>query len=213
VGVLASAGARPGLAHCLDSVPAAWRRAALLALAFAEDFAIVDGASGRVPWLAVCLPSHWSPASKVGLRFTEIHAPVADSRMLRSRGEQLMQLVSAGEPWERFVWTLTPNPRLDAHPERVAHVAWPLDSDAEALARQTFLRTERQTFIPVPGHRQAIFTIHVEVSALADAVTTAEAAQHLHDGLASMSEAVLAYRRLAEPRDRLLAWLAAKAAA
>ena len=33
----------------------------LLCLALAEDFAVVDGANGTLPWLAVALPSGWAP--------------------------------------------------------------------------------------------------------------------------------------------------------
>jgi hypothetical protein len=39
-------------------------------------------------------------------------------------------------------------------------------------------------------------------------VSAAEDARRLHDALASMSDAVLAYKNLAPARDRLLAWLA-----
>jgi hypothetical protein len=72
-------------------------------------------------------------------------------------------------------------------------------------------RTERQTFIPVPGAGQAIFTIHVESRPLTQAATGAEVAKPLHAALSSMSDAVLAYRGLSSARDRLLAWLATRA--
>jgi hypothetical protein len=68
-----------------------------------------------------------------------------------------------------------------------------------------------KTFIPIAGSGKAIFTIHVDSVPLADAVTSAEAARRLHDAIASMSPAVLAYRRLDRVRDRLLAWLASRA--
>ena len=64
---------------CLSTLPAPWRLAGLMSLAFAEDFAVIDGASGTIPWLAVCLPSSWSPRDKVGRHFAEVHAPVADN--------------------------------------------------------------------------------------------------------------------------------------
>ena len=41
----------------LAALPARRRPNALLALAFEEDFAVIDGASATIPWLAVCLPS------------------------------------------------------------------------------------------------------------------------------------------------------------
>lgn len=199
------------IGRCLAALPARWRAAALLGLAFAEDFAIIDGRTGRIPWLAVCLPSHWSPQEKVGRHFAEVHAPVADNRLLLTASDHLARLVTGTQRWERFVWTITPQPQLDMHPLRVAKPGWPDDVDADALAALASFRTERQTFIPVPGAGQAIFTIHVESRPLAQVAAGAEVAAPLHAALSSMSDAVLAYRGLTGARDRLLAWLAARA--
>ncbi|CAN5509922.1 DUF3445 domain-containing protein [soil metagenome] len=193
---------------CLDALPATWRLAGLLSLAFEEDFAVIDGASACIPWLAVCLPSHWSPADKIGRHFAEVHAPVADNALLVKAGEHLARLVTGNDAWERFVWTITRQAALDTHPARCAAFPWPAQAEAgAALAAQAFFRTERQTFIPLPSERQAVFTIHVEVQPLTEAITDAERAAQVHDALASMSEAVLAYRGLAPARDGLLAWL------
>ena len=59
--------------------------------------------------------------------------------------------------------------------------------------------------------QQAIFTIHVESRPLAEAIGSARDAASVHAALASMSDAVLAYRGLTAARERLLAWLAARA--
>lgn len=202
----------PAIGECLAALPPTWRRAALLSLAFAEDFAVVDGTSARIPWLAVCLPSHWSPAEKVGRHFAEVHAPVADNRLLLAASEHLTRLVTAAQRWERFVWTITAVPSLDMHPARVPARPWPDGIDAEALAALAWFRTERQTFIPVPSAQQAIFTIGVDSRPLTEAVDSADRARALHAALASMSDAVLAYRGLVPARDRLLAWLERRAA-
>ncbi len=202
----------PALGRCLAALPERWRVPALLCLAFAEDFAVIDGASARIPWLAVCLPSHWAPRAKVGRHFAEVHAPVADNRLLLAASDHLARLVTGEQRWERFVWTVTPEPRLDMHPARVGQPRWNLDAGAEQLVGEAFFRTERQTFIPLADRAQAVFTIHVESRPLAEAITAPAEAAALHDAIASMSEAVLAYRGLAPARDRLLAWLAARAA-
>lgn len=195
---------------CLGALPAAWRLAGLLSLAFAEDFAVIDGGTACIPWLAVCLPSHWAPQDKVGRHFAEVHAPVADNRLLLTASEHLAKLVTGTQRWERFVWTITPEPRLDMHPRRVAKPHWPDAADAGALAAMATFRTERQTFIPLPEARQAIFTIHVESRPLATAVDSAPQAAAVHAALSSMSEAVLAYRGLTSARERLLDWLATR---
>lgn len=179
-------------------------------LAFEEDFAVLEAAGGTLPWLCVCLPSHWAPEEKVGLPFAAVHAPVADSQALLAASAQLVHLVTGGERFERYVWTVSPSGRHDQHPVRHAREPWPQTADPQAFARLCFLRAERQTFFPVAGvPGQAVFTIRVMLQPLPEAVRTAEDARRLHDALASMSEAVLAYKGLAPARDRLLAWLAA----
>jgi hypothetical protein len=197
---------------CLDALAPPWRLAGLLSLAFAEDFAVIDGTDGRIPWLAVCLPSNWAPEDKVGRHFTQVHAPVADNESLVAAADPLIRLITGGERWERFVWTLNDDPRLHRHPRRAPPVRWDPDCTPEALAATAYLRTERQTFLPVPASRQALFTIHVEVRPLVAAITSRAEAERLHAALSSMSPAVLAYRGLGAARDRLLAWLETSAA-
>jgi hypothetical protein len=200
------------IGDCLRSLAPRWRLAGLMSLAFEEDFAIIDGATGRVPWLAVCLPSRWAPEDKVGRHFSEIHAPVADNQTLLAAGDHLARLVTGDDRWERFVWTISAEARLQQHPRHTPPTAWPAEWNAAQLARHACFRTEHQTFIPVPEVRQAVFTIHVESRPLADALDSTERARQLHDALATMSDAVLAYRGLTEAHARLLAWLDSRAA-
>ncbi|HEX7891135.1 MAG TPA: heme-dependent oxidative N-demethylase subunit alpha family protein [Ramlibacter sp.] len=181
-------------------------------LAFEEDFAVLDGATSTLPWLCVCVPSHWAPEDKLGLHFAAVHAPVADNQAILSAGQHLVQLVTGGERFERSVWTITPSCRHDQHPRRHPRAPWPSTPDPGGFAQACFLRAERQTFFPVAGvPGQAVFTIHVMLTPLTEAVATREDALRLHDALASMSEAVLAYKGLAPARAPLLAWLADQA--
>ena len=196
----------------LEALPASLRPSALLSLAFAEDLAVIDGKSATLPWLAVCLPSRWAPEDKIGRHFAEVHGPVADADVLIAAGASLARLVTGDDRWERFVWTISSDRHLDQHPRRLA-VEWPVAGTADAQAGRAWFRSERQTFIPIRGRDLAVFTIRVESVPLADAVTSRDAATRLHAALASMSPAVLDYRRLAVARDRLLEWLAARAAA
>lgn len=200
------------IARCLRGLPGESRLIGLMALAFAEDFAIVDGATGTIPWIAACLPSFWAPRDKVGRHFAEVHAPVADNALLVRAGDRLMRMVSGPDRWERFVWTVTRHPRLNAHPEAVDLAPWPADAFADDSVPQAWFRSEHQTFMPVPALRQAVFTIGVDSVPLAQAIDAPWKAACLHDAIASMSDAVLAYRGLVDVRAPLLAWLAARAA-
>jgi hypothetical protein len=177
-------------------------------LAFEEDFAVLDGATGTLPWLCVCVPSHWAPEQKLGLDFMALHGPVADNAALLAASQQLVALVTAGDCWERFVWTISPSPRHDQHPTRHARAPWPTTDDPEEFASRCWLRAERQTFFPVgQGTRQAVFAIRVMLQPLVEAVRQSGEARRLRDSLASMSQAVLDYKNLTSAQAPLLRWL------
>ena len=129
----------------LAALPPSRRPSALLALAFEEDFALIDGVTATIPWLAVCLPSRWAPEEKIGRHFAEVHAPVADNETLVAASASLARLVTGEDRWERFVWTISVDSRLHQHPAR-GGPDWPIaaEADADTLAAHAFFRTERQ---------------------------------------------------------------------
>jgi dimethylamine monooxygenase subunit A len=181
-------------------------------LVLQQDLAVLDLASASVPWMCVCAPSGWAPEEKIGLGLAAIHAPVADRAALDPRWNPLARLLTAGGSWERQVWTISPSPRHDQHPARHAPAPWPCAGDPQGFASQCWLRSERQTFFPVCDSRgqpmgQAVFTITVALQPLAQAVRSAADAMRLQQALASMTDAVLAYKRLTAARAPLLAWL------
>ena len=194
------------IGECLQRLPEAQRLPGLLSLALHEDFAIVDGATGTLQALAVCLPSHWAPEEKIGRSFAAVHGPVADNATLVAAGQHLMRLVCQPQRWERFVWNITAQGHHDMHPRRHPKAGWP--EDAGALIASAHWRTEQQSFIPLLDRQQAVFIIHVDVQPLAAAIDRPERAAALHASLASMSPAVLEYRGLTVARDPLLDWLA-----
>ena len=202
-------GAHAATGEVLAALPTEWRLAGLVSLAFEEDLAVLDGTSGCVPWMAVCLPSFWVPSEKIGLHFTAIHAPVADNTLLMQQAARRIDQVTQGGAHERFVWTLTSHALLDAHPVRAARRPWPAHLSPQALMQCTSFRHERQTFLPLPSSRQAVFTIRVRVQPLPEALDTLPGlAERLHHALGTMSEAVLAYRGLTPVRGMLLEGLA-----
>ncbi len=199
------------LSRCLTALPGPWRLAGLACLAFAEDFAAIDGHDATIPWIAACLPSHWAPQAKVGRHFTEVHQPVADNALIQRASEGLLRMVCGPDRWERFVWTVTRHPRLNAHPDSVDDSPWEHDAFDDARSPRAWWRTERQTFVPVGDGRLAMFTIAVNTEPLAQAIDSPQRARRLHDAVASMSEAVQAYRSLKDVREPLLRWLDARA--
>jgi dimethylamine monooxygenase subunit A len=185
-------------------------------LVLQQDLAVLDLASASVPWMCICVPSGWAPEEKIGLGLAAIHAPVADSAALNPRWNPLARLLTAGGSWERHVWTISPSSRFDQHPGRHAPAPWPSAGDPEDFARRCWLRSERQTFFPVRDGQgqaigQAVFTITVALQPLPQAVRNAADALRLQQALASMTDAVLAYKRLTAARAPLLAWLSQRA--
>ena len=145
------------------------RRAALLSPGLRRGLRGARRRERTVPWLAVCLPSHWAPEDKVGRTFAEVHAPVADNALLRAARASLARLVTGDERWERFVWTVSPDPRLHQHPARSDAAGRPpaRRADADALAARRVAAQRAPDLHADAGRGQAIFTIRVESLPLA----------------------------------------------
>ena len=189
-----------------------------LELQVEEDLVLLDTVTTRVPWMCVSVPSRWAPEEKIGLSLASIHHPVADGEALAAALPHLIRVLGHGARWERFVWTVSASPLFDQHPRRQALVPWPDEANPALLAACCFLRAERQTFFPLcdahgQPRPQVVFTIRVMMEPLVTAVRIARDARTLHDSIASMSKAVLDYKGLSPVRDRLLRWLADRAAA
>jgi len=174
-----------------------------------------ERATMRTRFLSVCFPSNWNPAEKHGLDFAAIHAPVADNALLQAGGQGIIDMAFRQASMLRHVWLLTPNGDLPQHPES-RRTRW---EDAIALADapgasgrlldQVFFRVERQTTLPLPTLRRGVFFIRVLVCPLVHVLRPSpERAEQLAQALASMSDAVLAYRGMAAVRPRLLDELA-----
>ena len=191
-----------------------------LAEGMQEDFVILhdepeDSVAGfRARFLSVCFPSNWNPAEKLGLDFMAIHAPVADNAMLQAGARGIVDTAFRQAPMLRHVWLLTPNGDLAQHPE-TRRTRWE-DAMAAAdapgasgrLLDQVFFRVERQTTLPLPALGRGVFFIRVMVVPLVDVLAVAPGrAVELADALASMSEAVVAYRGMGAVRGRLCAEL------
>jgi hypothetical protein len=123
--------------------------------ALQEDLVVMrrarpDGAP-RAAYLHVSLPSGWRPERMAGASFEALHAPVPKAllgkRPIASYGSRLFD-----DERVRFVWTLTPDPGLDRHPER-CQPDW-------AGTQRLFLRVERQLLVPLDA-LEALFLIRV----------------------------------------------------
>ena len=199
-----------------------------LAAGMQEDFVILHddaetpGEPGATPspgeramrtrFLSVCFPSNWAPAEKLGLDFAAIHAPVADNALLQAGGKGIIDMAFRQASMLRHVWLLTPSGDLAQHPE-TRRTRWEdalaqADAAGQRLIDRVFFRVERQTTLPLPALRRAVFFIRVMVCPLPEVLGVASGrAGELREALASMSDAVVAYRGMASVRERLCAEL------
>jgi len=183
------------------SGPLALARAFLLACS--DDLVVLRRTGpGRATaeLLAVAFPSGWPPRLRAGADLPALHAPVADGDRLRAASVALTEALLTKGPYAQHVWGLDPDGRLDrdpSAPDAAAHGCPPPD--------RWWLRVERQTSLPLPHLGRALFLIRPHLVPLTS--LAADRRHLLHDAVASMSPAVLAYKGLAEVRDDLLAWL------
>ena len=190
-----------------------------LTLGLQEDWVVLhdEPDAMRTRCLSVCFPSNWSPEEKLGLDFSAIHAPVADNALLQAGGKGIVDMAFRQASMLRHVWLLTPSGDLAQHPE-TRRTRWEdaqaqADASGQRLLEQVFFRVERQTTLPLPVLRRGVFFIRVMVCPLLAVLPVAPArAAELQAALASMTDAVVAYRGMAGVRPRLLRELAALAA-
>ncbi|MDP1782397.1 MAG: DUF3445 domain-containing protein [Hydrogenophaga sp.] len=177
-----------------------------------EDFVVLhdEPAGMRARFLAVCFPSNWSPAEKLGLDFTAIHAPVADNALLQAGAAGIVDMAFRKASMLRHVWLITPGADLSQHPES-RRSRWEdalLQAEISLSGRlidQVFFRVERQTTLPLPALQRAVFFIRVMVGGLVDVLSVEPSrAAELREALLSMSDAVVHYRGMQAVRERLL---------
>lgn len=189
----------------LAQLPPLQRLADALALAVQEDLVVMrsdgDAAGGHAELLHVCFPSAWDPAARAGADFAALHAPVPHGEVLRRSAPQLVRAMVARGPFVRYVWSLATDARLDRNPRRHGEL------HAAVAPAALWFRVERQTVLPLPELRRALFTIRVYMAPLPSVLTGAERRRTLAAAVASMDEALLAYKGIGQGRDELLAWL------
>ncbi len=186
------------------------------ALSMQEDFVLLRGRAdpaGRgqqllAEALLVSFPSGWQPYDKLGLSFSQIHLPVADSDDLQRASSRLSQALLHKGPFQRHVWTLTDTPRLDRPALPARKGSDPAESAESAQALHSiWFRCERQTTLALPAQNRALFLIRTYVAPLLEAASGIERRAALVNALRSMSDEVVRYKNLGEPRERVLtAW-------
>lgn len=181
------------------------RELADVSLRVQEDLCLMQRRSHqwRLWAAAVCFPSGWRVADKIGAGLDAIHNPVPGyaARLARASTQALDRVAAGDAIVERFNWVLVDSPRLV-----VAEGGVDGQSDP-APPEQLWLRTERQTMRPVPDGLGVVFTIRTFLTPLAD--LTGREQRALRESLRGVSDELAEYRSSLGYRDAVASWLAA----
>lgn len=167
-----------------------------LAMQVQEDLAIVRRDGPKRDWIAalhVCLPSAWRPEEKIGQSFDTVHQVVPGMKL--SNSTSLVDAMIHGGPFERYVWGVLFDRRLDGHPDRPRAPFNPAQP-------HVYVKIERQVTVGFPDHEAALFLIRPY---LLDETEIDHAA--LAAGLRQMTPAQREYKNVAQGYDDLIAYL------
>jgi hypothetical protein len=183
----------------------------LLCSCVPEDLAIVSCDSQKeanqvrrnwISYLHLCSPGHWAAEDKIGLDFTQTHAPVPGIEKMLAKSEGLIEGMIFKGPFERFVWGFSNQKRLNLHPHDVQRPLF-IPSKDEVF----YLRVERQVMKGFPELCSFAFLIRCYFYDLREIRHCAEDKNLLIQALSSMSDASRSYKGLGNCYDDLLKWL------
>lgn len=146
-------------------------------------------------WMAfghVCFPSGWRPEEKIGQPLAVIHRSVPGMDLSKSR--KLVETIVHHGPFERFVWSVVFENKLNFHPD---HDHAPFN----ALMPQLFVKIERQVTVGFPEQNGTLFLLRqsllpeyeIDVVALRDAIAGMSAAERHYKGLAESADAIISH--------------------
>lgn len=149
---------------------------------------------------ALCFPTGWALEEKLGHTLDFIHGVVPGlNAALASPIQQFLSRLRPGVAFLRTNWGLTATDDLNLHPARqLPRPALPVALD------RLWLRVEHQALFALPGSGGVIFGIRPALHRLDAAAREPGVAAGLGRALASMPDALAAYKGLTEIRPQLV---------
>lgn len=195
---------RPELGTTID--PAASPEAVLRSLGgdLEPDFLFLcrdDQGVFRLRGGALCFPSFWDLGEKLNHTLAEIHGPVPGlNHALAPALDRFLERLKPSQAFSRSNWGLAATPALNLHP----HAGAPRLGSTLDVAH-TWLRVEKQILFVLPETAAVVFGIRIQLEPLARILRESELRAGFHRTLASMPEAMVAYKGFAALRPALLA--------
>lgn len=176
-----------------------------------DDLCILQHLDGawHLTAAALCFPSSWSLAEKIGQPMSIIHEDVPDfAGQMASRVKRIFDNLKPDMPVERFNWSIYGDARL-RHPETSVAPEERFPLGAELLQR-AHIRVERQTLRKLPTTGAILFTIRIYVDPFSAFRQHSEGqvlAAALRAQLLALTPEQLDYKGLTDHRDALAAAL------
>jgi hypothetical protein len=157
---------------------------------------------------ALCFPTRWRLADKLGQPMLAIHAPVPGyAAAISAASDGVMAALDSARPMWRANWSLLDSPAL-YQPQRLPQSA----PAGVELGERLWLRSERQTLRRLSGCGDVLFTIRIRQCTLARLCEVPGAASRLLAQIDSMPAALKDYKRIGDIEEALRAWLRRHAA-
>ncbi len=146
---------------------------------------------------AVCFPSAWDLASKVGRNMRHIHAPVPGVNDAIGKSIDLFfKNMKSEKLVERFNWGLYDRENL-FQPSWWRQEQDPVNIDTQTIGDSLFFRVERQTLQRIGDTPDALFTIRIFNTPLAEVAQDPERAERLSHHIATMDQSFKIYKSIA----------------
>lgn len=161
-----------------------------------QEDVVIHALEDERDWMAyghICFPSGWRPEEKIGRPLNEIHTPVPGMDLGNSR--KLVETMVHHGPFERFVWSVVFDDRLNFHPDQ-------LRSSFNLTDPIVFVKIERQVTIGFLEQQGALFLLSQSLIGpnQIDRLALAKAIQQ-------MNATELRYKGLDQCKPDLLKWL------
>jgi hypothetical protein len=140
-------------------------------------------------------------SEKIGRGLEEIHGVVPGlNASLAVTIDRFLERLKPGAPFERANWGLAGTPELNMHPNLGrTRIALPLDLD------RVWLRIEDQILASLPSGGGVLFGIRIRALPLQSILKDPTLRSGFHRALATMPEALAAYKGISPIRAALLA--------
>lgn len=162
---------------------------------------------------AVCFPSAWDLAKKVGRNMRHIHAPVPGvNEVIGNSIDLFFKNMKPTKKVQRFNWGLydrenlfQPNWWRQEQPRKIL--------TANTLGDHLFFRVERQTLQRLTDSRDTLFTIRIFNTPLVEVAEDPDRAARLYHHLKTMPDDFKTYKSITRYEDLILEYLRAKMSA